>query len=57
MKKRLKKIIVALVIFAIAMVLNILNLSYTKFAFNINNSVQIINAHCRKRPSLTENGT
>lgn len=42
MKKRLKKIIVALVIFAIAMVLNILNLSYTKFAFNIKgNEIEI----------------
>ena len=42
MKKRLKKIIVALVIFAIAMVLNILNLSYTKFAFNIiGNEIEI----------------
>lgn len=42
MKKRLKKIIVALVIFAIAMVLNILNLPYTKFAFNIKgNEIEI----------------
>lgn len=42
MKKRLKKIIIALVIFAIAMVLNILNLSYTKFAFNIKgNEIEI----------------
>ena len=42
MKKRLKKIIVALVIFAIAMVLNILNLSYTKFAFYIiGNEIEI----------------
>lgn len=42
MKKRLKKIIVALVIFAIAMILNILNLPYTKFAFNIKgNEIEI----------------
>ncbi len=42
MKKRLKKIIIALVIFAIAMVLNILNFSYTKFVFNIKgNEIEI----------------
>ena len=42
MKKRLKKIIIALVIFAIAMVLNIFNLPYTKFAFNIKgNEIEI----------------